>query len=219
MVCQCVDGGHERSASAAVDVRAELCVSAADAAVIPSARVVPKRSTNRRRAGRSVDVSFSAPSARHHRPIRSLFAVSYRFNRFSFHLSWQILVLVVNLGRLCYTKMTERAAKSGFAREAQQKIHSKFDPELAGQILRWIESTSGVSFNTSSDIDNFTEVLRDGTVLCALANGLSPGEIKKVNSSTMAFKQMENISFFLAFADKHVPKNELFQTVDLYERQ
>ena len=35
----------------------------------------------------------------------------------------------------------------------------------------------------------------------------------------MAFKQMENISFFLAFAEKHIAKSELFQTVDLYEGQ
>lgn len=35
----------------------------------------------------------------------------------------------------------------------------------------------------------------------------------------MAFKQMENISFFLSFAEKHVAKSELFQTVDLFEGQ
>lgn len=35
----------------------------------------------------------------------------------------------------------------------------------------------------------------------------------------MAFKQMENISFFLSFAEKYVAKSELFQTVDLYEKQ
>ncbi len=35
----------------------------------------------------------------------------------------------------------------------------------------------------------------------------------------MAFKQMENISFFLNFVQEYVPKNELFQTVDLYEGQ
>lgn len=35
----------------------------------------------------------------------------------------------------------------------------------------------------------------------------------------MAFKQMENISFFLNFAEKYVSKTELFQTVDLFEKQ
>jgi hypothetical protein len=52
-----------------------------------------------------------------------------------------------------------------------------------------------------------------------LANSLQPGAIKKVNQTTMAFKQMENISFFLQFVEKFVPKTELFQTVDLFESQ
>uniref|UniRef100_A0A183DBH5 Calponin-homology (CH) domain-containing protein n=1 Tax=Gongylonema pulchrum TaxID=637853 RepID=A0A183DBH5_9BILA len=52
-----------------------------------------------------------------------------------------------------------------------------------------------------------------------LANALQPGSVKKVNKSAMAFKQMENISFFLSFAEKHITKSELFQTVDLFEGQ
>lgn len=52
-----------------------------------------------------------------------------------------------------------------------------------------------------------------------MANALEPGAVKKVNKGTMAFKQMENISFFLEFAGKYIPKTELFQTVDLYEGQ
>ncbi len=83
-----------------------------------------------------------------------------------------------------------RADKSGFAAEAQNKaclvltpnpfsgsidffhfvgrfqIHSKFDPELAGQILRWVQQNSGESFSTDGDVKNFCEVLKDGTVLC-----------------------------------------------------
>ena len=55
----------------------------------------------------------------------------------------------------------------------------------------------------------------------SFANALKPGAIKKVNSSSLAFKQMENIGFFLAFLenDAGVPKHELFQTVDLYDGQ
>jgi len=41
--------------------------------------------------------------------------------------------------------------------------------------------------------------------------------VKKINESKLAFKEMENISFFLDFANKHISKTELFQTVDLYE--
>lgn len=46
-----------------------------------------------------------------------------------------------------------------------------------------------------------------------LANSLQSGAVSKVNDSKMAFKLMENISFFLGFAEKHVSKTELFQVV------
>ncbi|CAJ0592674.1 unnamed protein product [Cylicocyclus nassatus] len=112
-----------------------------------------------------------------------------------------------------------RAQKSGIALEAQQKIHGKYDRELAGQILQWVKNVTGEDFETDGSVDSFIKIFKDGTLLCRLANSLQPGAVKKINTSAMAFKQMENISFFLAFAEKHVAKSELFQTVDLYEAQ
>jgi len=114
-----------------------------------------------------------------------------------------------------------RAEKSGFAAEAYAKIHSKYNDQLASQILQWISDVSGQEMNTSGDVENFLATLKDGTVLCAFANSLSPGAIPKVNSSKLAFKQMENIQFFLNFLETkcEVSKNELFQTVDLYDGQ
>uniref|UniRef100_A0A0N5BA75 Calponin-homology (CH) domain-containing protein n=1 Tax=Strongyloides papillosus TaxID=174720 RepID=A0A0N5BA75_STREA len=112
-----------------------------------------------------------------------------------------------------------RAEKSGLAFEAHQKVQSKFDPELAGQILSWIHTVSNQDFDTNGNMENFGQVLKNGVVLCNFANSLKPGAIKKINNSAMAFKQMENISFFLSFAEEHVNKSELFQTVDLYESQ
>jgi hypothetical protein len=54
--------------------------------------------------------------------------------------------------------------------------------------------------------------------LCKLANALKPGSVKKINTGSLAFKQMENINSFLEFArNKGVKANDLFQTVDLYE--
>lgn len=55
----------------------------------------------------------------------------------------------------------------------------------------------------------------------SFANSLQQGAIKKVNTSKLAFKQMENIGFFLTFIENagEVPKTELFQTADLYEAQ
>jgi len=53
-----------------------------------------------------------------------------------------------------------------------------------------------------------------------LVNTLIPGSVKKVNTSTMAFKCMENINNFLAVAVSiGVPSQETFQSVDLWERQ
>ncbi|VDM19077.1 unnamed protein product [Wuchereria bancrofti] len=115
--------------------------------------------------------------------------------------------------------MTERATKSGLALEAQRKIHEKYDSELAGQLLEWVAQLTGKSFSTSGDVNNFLEIFKDGTALCSLANALQPGSVKKINTSAMAFKQMENISFFLSFAEKYITKSELFQTVDLFEGQ
>lgn len=92
--------------------------------------------------------------------------------------------------------MADRAAKSGIALEAQQKIHSKFDPQLAGQILRWVEKAGGLSGLPSGDTieaEEFIELFRDGQRLCELANALEPNAIKKVNTSALAFKKMENI--------------------------
>lgn len=53
-----------------------------------------------------------------------------------------------------------------------------------------------------------------------LVNTLIPGSVKKVNTSAMAFKCMENINNFLAVAVSiGVPSQETFQSVDLWERQ
>uniref|UniRef100_A0A2R5LMW9 Transgelin n=1 Tax=Ornithodoros turicata TaxID=34597 RepID=A0A2R5LMW9_9ACAR len=115
-----------------------------------------------------------------------------------------------------------RATKSGLAAEAHSKIQSKYDPELASQLLVWVKDTTNLEINTSGDMDTFYEQLKDGTVLCKLINVLKPGAIpdKKINTSKMAFKCMENINQFLDHARQlGVPAQETFQTVDLWEKQ
>nr|CAH0108947.1 unnamed protein product [Daphnia galeata] len=125
-----------------------------------------------------------------------------------------------------------RATKSGFAAEAQAKyidclpffiqrqINSKYSEEHAQEVLEWIRELTGEPDNTSGDPDNIYQHLRDGTLLCKLANVMQPGIIKRVQESKMAFKCMENINSFLEAAKTFgVPSQELFQTVDLWERQ
>jgi len=60
--------------------------------------------------------------------------------------------------------------------------------------------------------------LKNGQILCKLINCIKPGTVKKINESTMAFKQMENINNFLKGCEGvGCKKGDLFQTVDLYE--
>ena len=51
-------------------------------------------------------------------------------------------------------------------------------------------------------------------------NAIKPGSIRKINENNMAFKMMENIESFLKAAENYgCKKIDLFQVVDLYERQ
>lgn len=51
-------------------------------------------------------------------------------------------------------------------------------------------------------------------------NTIKPGSIKKINQNNMAFKMMENIENFLRAAENYgCKKIDIFQVVDLYERQ
>lgn len=100
------------------------------------------------------------------------------------------------------------------------QINSKYSDELANESLEWVKEITGEPINTSGDMDNFFEVLKDGVILCKLVNAIKVGSVKKVNESKMAFKCMENINAFTEVAKSlGVPAQETFQSVDLWERQ
>jgi len=81
-------------------------------------------------------------------------------------------------------------------------------------VCDWIEAVTGESKGDKTT----QEWLQNGTVLCSLVNKIKPGQIKKVNSSTMPFKQMENITFYMnAARELGVPEQSMFGTPDLYE--
>ncbi|CAB3995850.1 Muscle-specific 20 [Paramuricea clavata] len=111
--------------------------------------------------------------------------------------------------------MAERPRGFGMTAELQKKKAGKYDPELEKQAIEFITSTTGQPLP-----GGFHESLKDGIILCNLANALKPGSIKKINESKMAFKMMENISNFLTVCQSlGVNKIDIFQTVDLYEAQ
>jgi hypothetical protein len=59
-----------------------------------------------------------------------------------------------------------RATKSGLAAEAQRKVHSKFDSNLAKQIFAWISKVTGEQLPTNGTVDEFLSNLKDGVLLC-----------------------------------------------------
>lgn len=74
---------------------------------------------------------------------------------------------------------------------------------------------------------DLAELLHDGEILCKLGQLVLELEETKVQnptlrfkSSRMAFVQMENISWFIQLCHLiGVPQDEIFQTVDLFERK
>ncbi|KAK7108821.1 myophilin-like [Littorina saxatilis] len=118
-----------------------------------------------------------------------------------------------------------RATKSGIARDVQQKIAGKYDKEVAAKTMVWLARVTEEPLDTSGDMDAVYEQLKDGYVLCSLANKIKPGCVpanKLKKRATMAFQQMEMIELFntkIKAAPLNIPEHSSFATADLYEKQ
>eukprot|EP00611_Tribonema_gayanum_P029319 TRINITY_DN7809_c0_g1_i1.p3 TRINITY_DN7809_c0_g1~~TRINITY_DN7809_c0_g1_i1.p3 ORF type:complete len:175 (-),score=67.35 TRINITY_DN7809_c0_g1_i1:582-1106(-) len=111
--------------------------------------------------------------------------------------------------------MVGRGGGYGLDAELALKAAAKYDFEGERTAQEWMEAVTGVKFEGS-----FASALKDGTLLCQLINAIKPGTIKRINSSKMPFKQMENISNFLkACRTLGVAEYSLFETVDLFEEK
>lgn len=122
--------------------------------------------------------------------------------------------------------MAHRPHAFGLTGEVQRKIKGKYSEELEQGARTWIEAVleielvPGADPNTPLGERAFQESLKNGVVLCNLMNTIKPGSIKKINQNNMAFKMMENIENFLRAAENYgCKKIDIFQVVDLYERQ
>ena len=110
----------------------------------------------------------------------------------------------------------------GLTAELQLKKDAKYDPEMEQDALMWMEAVldrPGI-FEGVSGKDAVHQALMDGVILCELINIIQPGSVKKINKQQMPFMKMENIGNFLDACVKYgLMKTDLFQTVDLYEKQ
>jgi len=87
---------------------------------------------------------------------------------------------------------------------------------LDDDIVKWIEAITGESRGSQST----AAWLKNGQVLCRLANKVKPGAVADINTMAAAFKERENITYFQkAMRDIGVPESSLFGTDDLYEER
>lgn len=127
-----------------------------------------------------------------------------------------------------------KARGFGLTAELDKKKAEKFDAGRANEALEWMKQVLMHVNPEDPDIetifevatmDDVTKVLKDGRVLCKVANVLYPGSVKKINriddpnSKFKKSKETENINNFLKMCTEkagcHV--GDMFQTVDLYE--
>ncbi|KAL4161302.1 hypothetical protein PRNP1_001857 [Phytophthora ramorum] len=107
-----------------------------------------------------------------------------------------------------------RGGGFGLDAELARKAAERYDYDMENEARAWLETISEMPIG-----DDFGEGLRDGVVLCSVANKINPGVVKRVETkSKMPFKLMENVSAFLkACRVMGVNEFDLFETVDLFE--
>jgi len=122
--------------------------------------------------------------------------------------------------------MASRPTGYGLTAEVKGKIAAKYEIEKEQEARLWMQAVLGESINSRvSDSEplgseRFHSALKDGILLCKLADKIiGPGKVKHTTMN-VPFKQMENINNFLTACEKYgVAKTDLFQTVDLFENQ
>jgi len=98
-----------------------------------------------------------------------------------------------------------------------QKLASKYDHSLEGTIRQWMSGLVEHPDLLDSSV-SLQALLKDGVIICELMNKLVPNAIKRINRTTLPFKQMENISNYAAVCESMgLSESERFRTVDIYD--
>ncbi|KAF5403811.1 Transgelin [Paragonimus heterotremus] len=124
--------------------------------------------------------------------------------------------------------MATRVQDYGMDVAISRKLNSRYDPDAERQVIGWINQLTGQPIPPGRE--NVQRTLKNGQILVNLIStiydrtaNLSPRAQMirrpiKPTTGNAPFKQMENIQKFLDCSEAYgVPKECLFQTVDLYE--
>jgi hypothetical protein len=112
-------------------------------------------------------------------------------------------------------KTTLKEKKVASSIPGLNSVAASSGPTAEEEAQAWIEAVLGEKFLTS-----FGDSLKDGVMLCTLMNKIKPGLIPRIQTSSMPFKQMENVSSFVrACRSIGVAEFDLFETVDLYNQK
>lgn len=107
-------------------------------------------------------------------------------------------------------------------KNSRQSKYQSSEPEVKQWIYNILSIPKDTQTQYSQNNLDLLDILKDGELLCKLGN-LLPIDNKptsKYKNSKMPFIQMENISFFLSTCEIiGIPHDEIFQTVDLFERK
>jgi hypothetical protein len=111
---------------------------------------------------------------------------------------------------------SNRAQPAGIASQIATKISKNRDPEVERKAVEWMTAVVGHAPPAGS----YEDSLKNGAYLCELINALEPGSVKKIHQKGQAFTVMQNIEAFQkALAKYGIPSEDLFQTVDLWEKR
>ncbi|VDO94445.1 unnamed protein product [Soboliphyme baturini] len=123
-----------------------------------------------------------------------------------------ILLGFINVYLLIVLFNARLTAKKCFQQRA------KFNETEAHNLLEWMKAVTKEGFDTSGDLNNFYEQLKDGVLLCKFVNGIQPDKPTKIQKPISNFACMENINQFVEACRRiGVPDEETFQSVDLFE--
>jgi len=115
-----------------------------------------------------------------------------------------------------YVARPDEVDAAGLDADLKKKMEEKFDHAAADEVCKWIEELT----TEQKGEQTMAEWLKNGQVLCKVANAIQPGSIKSVHTGNMPFKQMENISAFLTYArGLGMTESSVFSTPDLFEEK